>query len=177
MHNFVFVANISIELSPVTLSEIISLSSLFSLQRNRHQIIIEIYNCRYHTLKWLPYFLEISPHLKILLCSKCHRMFLQIHTLPSKSHCTVKGRQICTYAHTYYTCIQIGLFLKLCMHTCMLVHLCKCHPWIVTAPNRASKSHCSNISRKYSVLMATNVWYFIFYISTDQLRLPWALEV
>ena len=42
------------------------------------------------------------------------------------------------YAHIHFTCIQIGLLLKLCMH--MWVNLCRRRPRnLATPPNRALK--------------------------------------
>ena len=64
----------------------------------------------------IPYFLEISLHLKIPLPSKCHRIFQPIH--PNKC-----DPQNLTHALYMCTCIQIGSLLKLCTH--VRVDLCR----------------------------------------------------
>ena len=90
----------------------------------------------------VPYFFEISPHLKILLPSKCCRMFLPTRL---NKHCPrdlaplhVKGQQQYMSAYAHYTCLKIGLLLKLSMR--VRVDLYTCHPsrpQIVATPNRA----------------------------------------
>ena len=87
----------------------------------------------------VPYFLEISPHLKILLPSKCHRMFLP--TRPNKccprdlAPLHVKGwwQHMSVYAH--YTRLQIGLLLKPSMRMCVDLCTCPSCPRIVAASN------------------------------------------
>ena len=56
---------------------------------------------------------------------------------PLKSRRMVRGRQQYPYTHARFTCIQIGLLLKLCMR--MRVDLCRRRPRIVAAPNGALK--------------------------------------
>ena len=90
----------------------------------------------------VPYFLEISPHLKILLHSKCRSMVLPTHL---NKRCPqdlaplhAKGRQQCTCAYAHYTRLQIGLLLKLSMR--IHIDLCTCHPncpRTVAEPNKA----------------------------------------
>ena len=59
-----------------------------------------------------------------------------------------KGLTLYAYAHTHYTCIQIGLLL-----TRVLVDLCRCRPRIVAAQklDLEIKSRRGKISKKYSI--------------------------
>ena len=98
-------------------------------------------------------FLEILSHLNTPPPLKCCRIFLQIILIKSALRISSHGVgsaaiYVCSWAFVR-KCIQMGLFLKLCM--CMCIHI-----WLLTLYHGAryqgwhllgSIEACSNISR------------------------------
>ena len=70
-------------------------------------------------------FLKVSLHLEIHMPLKC-ATFLPTH--PNK-HCPQTSLR--TYVHMHYTCMKMGILLKLCVH--VGVDHCRHHPRNVTS--------------------------------------------
>ena len=104
-------------------------------------------------LVYISLFLEILSHLNIPPPLKCCRMFLPIILIKSALRISSHGVgsaaiYVCSWAFVR-KCIQMGLFLKLCM--CMCIHI-----WLLTLYHGAryqgwhllgSIEACSDISR------------------------------